>query len=129
VRRASADVFTPAACAASGGRAARDRAPRRDDGGTSRAVRERIRALRRIDFLPADATIARTRISVKDAREGRFGRRGSRATCSASGSRAPVRPRARGARRPPRDCAASPTRFLSGADGWMSDGEDALGQV
>ena len=52
----------------------------------------------------------------------------SRATCNASGSRAPARPRGP-APRSRSGFATSPTRCLSGADGWMFDGEDALGQV
>ena len=51
-----------------------------------------------------------------------------RRTSSASGFRAPGRPhgRARRARQSLRNIAYA---LLSGADGWMFDGEDALGQV
>ena len=49
-------------------------------------------------------------------------------TCSGSGFRAPARPRA-----PTRQSTQSLRNvayaLLSGADGWMFDGEDALGQV
>ena len=50
------------------------------------------------------------------------------ATCSASGFRAPARPRAR-ARRSTTSIRNVAYALLSGADGWMFDGEDALGQV
>ena len=52
----------------------------------------------------------------------------SRPICSGSGSRAPARPRGRAppSRQGLRNVAYA---LLSGADGWMFDGEDALGQV
>jgi len=81
-----------------------------------------------IDFLPADATIGGTSISVRDARAGNFDggvipadlqRQWIQGTGPAS------RPRARTAESI-RNVAYA---LLSGADGWMFDGEDALGQV
>jgi malate synthase len=88
----------------------------------------RFREPERIAFLPPDATIGRTQIRVSDARAGLF-----------DGSEIPkdlqrqwvqgTGPAAR-----PRTQAAESIRnvayaLLSGADGWMFDGEDALGQV
>lgn len=89
---------------------------------------ERARLGRRIDFLDAASTIARTKITVQEAREGRF-----------EGSLIPpdlqrqwVQGTGPGAR--PRSSIDASLRnvayaLLSGADGWMFDGEDALGQI
>jgi malate synthase len=82
----------------------------------------------RIDFLPADAMIGGTTITVADARAGRFD--GAvipddlqRQWIQGTGPAA--RPRARTSESI-RNVAYA---LLSGADGWMFDGEDALGQV
>jgi malate synthase len=88
----------------------------------------RQRDRERIDFLPADAVIGGTTITVHDARAGRFDgavipddlqRQWIQGTGPAT------RPRARTAESI-RNVAYA---LLSGADGWMFDGEDALGQV
>jgi malate synthase len=89
---------------------------------------ERFRNRRRIDFLPADGLIPRTSIRVQDAREGNF-----------EGSEIPADLRRQwiqgtGPATKPRASVRSGLRnvayaLLSGADGWMFDGEDALGQV
>lgn len=90
--------------------------------------RARFGARRRIDFLDPEVLIPRTNLRVGDARAGKF-----------SGSEIPpdlerqwiqgtgpaTRPRA-GADDSLRNIAYA---LLSGADGWMFDGEDALGQV
>ena len=91
-----------------------------------RAARARDR--QRIEFLDPDARIARTRLTVQEARDGAF-----------DGSDIPhdlqrqwiqgTGPAAR-----PRSSIEQSIRsvayaLLSGADGWMFDGEDALGQV
>ncbi len=83
---------------------------------------------RRIDFLPADGLIPRTSISVQDARDGSF-----------DGSDIPADLRRQwiqgtGPATKPHASIRSGLRnvayaLLSGADGWMFDGEDALGQV
>ena len=82
----------------------------------------------RIAFLPADATISGTSIAVRDARAGYFDggvlpddlqRQWIQGTGPAA------RPRAETAESI-RNVAYA---LLSGADGWMFDGEDALGQV
>ncbi len=97
---------------------------------TARIARRTRRARDRqpIAFLDPASTIARTSITVQDAREGRF-----------SGSAIPAdlqRQWVQGtgpAARPhvPIDRSIRNVAYalLSGADGWMFDGEDALGQV
>jgi malate synthase len=97
---------------------------------TSRLTRRRLRCERRepISFLgPAD-TIARTSIRVQDARDGKF-----------DGSDIPedlkrqwIQGTGPGAK--PKSSLEKGIRnvayaLLSGADGWMFDGEDALGQL
>jgi malate synthase len=88
----------------------------------------RQREHQRIDFLPENATIGGTTITVRDARAGHFNgavipddlqRQWIQGTGPAS------RPRANTADSI-RNVAYA---LLSGADGWMFDGEDALGQV
>ena len=92
-----------------------------------RAARARNR--QRITFLDPEASIPRTRIRVQDARDGKFvGSDIPRGPAGASGFRAPARPPSPNAPWRPsiRNVAHA---LLSGADGWMFDGEDALGQV
>ncbi len=89
---------------------------------------ERTRAGKRIEFLDPDSVIPRTQLTVRDAREGRF-----------AGSEIPPDLRRQwvqgtGPATKPRASLESGLRnvayaLLSGADGWMFDGEDALGQV
>ena len=89
---------------------------------------DRIRHHTRIEFLPPDSLIPRTSIRVQDARDGNF-----------EGSEIPPDLRCQwiqgtGPATKPQATAASGLRnaayaLLSGADGWMFDGEDALGQV
>ncbi len=91
-----------------------------------RAARARDR--QRIAFLDPDALIPRTQIRVQDARDGRF-----------TGSEIPPDLQRQwiqgtGPAAKPRSTVASSIRniahaLLSGADGWMFDGEDALGQL
>jgi malate synthase len=81
-----------------------------------------------IGFLPDDATIAGTSLTVRDARAGNFAggaipRDLERQWIQGTGPAA--RPRA-GTAESIRNVAYA---LLSGADGWMFDGEDALGQV
>ncbi len=88
----------------------------------------RFRDHEKIQFLDADSLIPRTEIKVSDAREGRF--RGSeipgdlqrqwiQGTGPAAKPNAPVESSIRNVA----------YALLSGADGWMFDGEDALGQI
>ena len=89
---------------------------------------QRFRDRERIQFLEADSYIPRTRIRVSDAREGRF-----------HGSAIPPDLQRQwiqgtGPAAKPGATVESSIRnvayaLLSGADGWMFDGEDALGQI
>jgi len=89
---------------------------------------ERIRTRETIGFLDPEGLIPRTGIRVRDAREGRF-----------SGGEIPPDLQRQwiqgtGPATKPRSSVESGLRnvayaLLSGADGWMFDGEDALGQV
>ena len=123
-----ADVYTPLAL-----EALRTLAPlnrERIDLMQRRLERRRARALerRRIEFLDPGALIGRTTIRVADARAGRF--RGSE--IPADLERQWIQGTGPGAKpggsieRSIRNVAYA---LLSGADGWMFDGEDALGQV
>jgi malate synthase len=88
----------------------------------------RAKGRERIGFLDPEAMIGRTNIKVKDAREGNF-----------EGSEIPPDLQRQwiqgtGPATKPRSTIESSLRnaayaLLSGADGWMFDGEDALGQV
>jgi len=89
---------------------------------------DRARNKQRIGFLDPNATIARTSIKVRDAREGNF-----------VGSEIPqdlrrqwiqgTGPAARPGASVEIGLRNVAYALLSGADGWMFDGEDALGQV
>jgi malate synthase len=95
-----------------------------------RMERRAARAMnrQRIAFLDPDATIGRTRITVADARAGKF-----------AGSDIPADLQRQwiqgtGPATKPHSTIEKSIRnvayaLLSGADGWMFDGEDALGQV
>src|SRR5262249_1201791 len=125
---AYADVFTPEAVAALEALAGFDA-----DRKAVMAARIERRAARacnqqRIAFLDPQSAIARTKIKVRDARAGAFAgseipadlrRQWIQGTGPAAKPRAPVE-------KSIRNVAYA---LLSGADGWMFDGEDALGQV
>jgi malate synthase len=83
---------------------------------------------KKITFLNADSLIPRTRIKVQDARDGKFDgtvipadlqRQWIQGTGPAAKPNAPLENSLRNAA----------YALLSGADGWMFDGEDALGQI
>lgn len=123
-----ADVYTPEALAAIAAVASLD-ADRRElmDARTQRRL-ARARNNERIDFLQPDALIGRTKIKVQDARDGNFAgseipadlqRQWIQGTGPAARPNTPVE-------KAIRNVAYA---LLSGADGWMFDGEDALGQV
>jgi malate synthase len=122
------DVYTTAARTALAALAPLNRDRRRIM--TERSTRRSQRALqgRRLGFLEPDALIPRTDLRVRDAREGRF--TGSEIPADLErqwiqGTGPATRPRAT-AESGLRNVAYA---LLSGADGWMFDGEDALGQV
>jgi len=128
IRERYPDVYTPQALAAIEALAPfnRDRLAVMDARSARRAARARAR--KRIEFLDPDALIPRTQIRVGDARQGNF-----------AGGEIPedlerqwIQGTGPGTR--PRVATAEGLRnvayaLLSGADGWMFDGEDALGQV
>jgi malate synthase len=89
---------------------------------------ERQKSNMRVTFLDAHATIARTNIKVQDARDGKFEgsaippdlqRQWIQGTGPAAKPNAPIESSIRNVA----------YALLSGADGWMFDGEDALGQI
>jgi len=128
VEQPYADVFTPQVRAALVAleRFESDRRSVMEGRTQRRAARARDR--RRIAFLDHDTTIPRTTITVRDARRGAFV--GSEIPPDLQrqwiqGTGPAARPHASlelGLRNPA-------YALLSGADGWMFDGEDALGQV
>ncbi len=123
-----ADVYTPEAVAALEALAAFD-ADRKAVMATRIGRRAaRARNQQRIAFLDPEGTIARTGIKVRDARDGAFAgseipsdlhRQWIQGTGPAAKPDSPVD-------KSIRNVAYA---LLSGADGWMFDGEDALGQV
>jgi malate synthase len=128
LREVYADVYTPAVLDALAALAPMDRDRR--EVMAARLARHRRRARERepITFLDAGSTIARTRLTVQAARDGRFDgaevppdlrRQWIQGTGPAAKPRAEVRTSIRNVA----------YALLSGADGWMFDGEDALGQV
>ena len=97
---------------------------------TQRIARRADRARERkpIEFLPEDAIIDGTSITVADARAGRF----EGAVIPHDLQRQWIQ--GTGPATKPRSTTASGLRnvayaMLSGADGWMFDGEDAVGQI
>jgi malate synthase len=89
---------------------------------------ERIRNRQRIAFLDPNTLIARTNIRVKDARDGNFD--GSEIPPDLQrqwiqGTGPATKPHAS----PKSGLRNVAYALLSGADGWMFDGEDALGQI
>ncbi|MBW3671821.1 MAG: malate synthase, partial [Acidobacteria bacterium] len=122
------DVYTPEALAALEALASFDQ-DRKDLMRRRIGLRaERASSKRRIDFLDPDSKIPRTDITVRDAREGNF--IGSEIPHDLQrqwiqGTGPATRPRA-ASEEGLRNVAYA---LLSGADGWMFDGEDALGQV
>ncbi len=89
---------------------------------------DRLTEKRRIDFLRPDTQVGRTGLSARDARAGHFvggavphdlQRQWVQGTGPAAKPNAPIESSLRNVA----------YALLSGADGWMFDGEDALGQV
>jgi malate synthase len=128
VEREYADVLTRGAKAAMAALAGYNHDRRVLMDARTRRRAERARKHTRIDFLDEDALIGRTDISVRDARAGNFigseippdlRRQWIQGTGPGAKPRAPLEQSIRNVA----------YALLSGADGWMFDGEDALGQV
>jgi malate synthase len=121
------DVYTPAALEALQALAAVEGERREVMEARMRRRRERASAGRRIGFLAPDSTIPRTSIGVRAAREGRF----SGGDIPEALQRQWIQGTGPGAK-PGASLRASIRNVAyalhSGADGWMFDGEDALGQ-
>jgi malate synthase len=122
------DVYTPEALAALRALAPFDRDVKSVMRSRIDRRRARFREKKRIAFLDPDATIGRTSIKVRDARAGDFEgteiphdlqRQWIQGTGPAAKPGVPLE-------RSIRNVAYA---LLSGADGWMFDGEDALGQT
>jgi malate synthase len=128
LENAYADVFTTQAVAALEALAGLDADRKALMAARIEARAARARNRQRLTFLDPQATIGRTRILVQDARAGRF-----------IGSAIPTdlqRQWIQGTGPAAKPNAAVETSIrnvayalLSGADGWMFDGEDALGQI
>lgn len=89
---------------------------------------DRQQQKKRINFLDPESSILRTKIKVKDARDGKF----EGAIIPADLQRQWIQGTGPAAK--PNAALESSIRnvayaLLSGADGWMFDGEDALGQI
>jgi malate synthase len=128
LENAYADVFTPEAVAALEALAELDADRKAVMAARIERRAARARDEQRIAFLDPQATIARTKLKVQDARAGAFlgseipndlRRQWIQGTGPAAKPQAPVE-------KSIRNVAYA---LLSGADGWMFDGEDALGQV
>jgi malate synthase len=122
------DVYTPAALEALKALASHDGERKALMNARIARRAERARTGTRIDFLAPDDRIPRTSITVRDARAATFEgteiprdlqRQWIQGTGPAAKPNAPVD-------KSIRNVAYA---LLSGADGWMFDGEDALGQV
>lgn len=128
IRERYADLFTPRTLAALEALAPLNRDRLELMAGRTLRRAERAGDGRGIGFLDPDALIPRTRIRVSDARAGNFD--GGEIPPDLQrqwiqGTGPATRPRA-SAEQGLRNVAYA---LLSGADGWMFDGEDALGQV
>src|SRR5262249_38827845 len=128
LQSAYADVFTPDAVAALEALADFDADRKALMAARIERRAARARNRQRIAFLDPQATIARTKIKAQDARAGAFigseiprdlQRQWIQGTGPAAKPNAPVETSIRNVA----------YALLSGADGWMFDGEDALGQI
>jgi malate synthase len=122
------DVLTPAALAAIGVLAPFDTDRRALMAARTARRRERFQDRRHITFLDPSSPIGKAGLTARDAREGRFQgsdippdlqRQWIQGTGPAARPRTPTTESLRNVA----------YALLSGADGWMFDGEDALGQV
>src|SRR6516164_9858810 len=122
------DVFTDEAIAALNALAHLDKDRKQLMAARIERRAARFKSKERIGFLDPSATIARTNIKVQDARDGNFvgteipkdlQRQWIQGTGPAAKPNSPLD-------KSIRNIAYA---LLSGADGWMFDGEDALGQI
>src|SRR6266850_8514195 len=122
------DVFTGEAVAALEALCGLDKDRKAVMAGRIERRAARFRNKERIKFLDPSATIARTKIKVQDARDGNFvgseiphdlQRQWIQGTGPAAKPNSPID-------KSIRNIAYA---LLSNADGWMFDGEDALGQI
>jgi len=128
LKQSYADVYTDDALAALGALAPLNRDRRELMAARTERRRRRFENRERLAFLDQDSLIPRTQIKVQDARDGNF-----------DGAEIPDDLKRQwiqgtGPATKPRSSVASGIRnvayaLLSGADGWMFDGEDALGQT
>ncbi|MCC7415941.1 MAG: malate synthase [Acidobacteria bacterium] len=128
LERSHADVLTPEATSALDALAEFDGDRRSVMAARIQRRLDRARDRRKIAFLDPGSLIPRTRITVQEARDGAF-----------AGSEIPAdlrRQWIQGTGPAAKPNAATPSSIrnvayglLSGADGWMFDGEDALGQL
>jgi malate synthase len=128
VLQAYSDVFTPTALSAVATLAPFNRDRREIMAGRMSRRRERARSGIPISFLEPNALIPRTGIRVQDARDGNF------TGCDIPADLRRQWIQGTGPATRPRSTTEVGLRnvayaLLSGADGWMFDGEDALGQV
>jgi malate synthase len=128
LQTAYADVLTPEVVTALEELAPLDEDRKRVMSGRMDRRTARARKRQRIEFLDPESFIPGTRIKVQDARDGAFvgsdipadlQRQWIQGTGPAARPNAPVATSIRNVA----------YALLSGADGWMFDGEDALGQV
>jgi isocitrate lyase len=128
LQSAYSDVYTPEALAALEALAAFNQHQKQLMAARIERRLRRFRDREPIRFLKADALIPGTQLKVRDAREGRFTgseipadlqRQWIQGTGPAAKPNAPVESSIRNVA----------YALLSGADGWMFDGEDALGQI
>ncbi len=128
LQTAYADVLTPSALAALAALASFNADQKELMAKRMRRRLNRAQHQEKIGFLEEDSLIPRTQIKVRDARDGNFlgseippdlQRQWIQGTGPAAKPHAPIESSIRNVA----------YALLSGADGWMFDGEDALGQV
>jgi malate synthase len=128
LREAYSDVYTPAVLEALAALAPLNRDVREVMAARIERRRRRAHNRERITFLGPDSTIPRTKLTVHDARDGQFDGAPIPADLERQwiqGTGPGAKPRSE-VKRSIRNVAHA---LLSGADGWMFDGEDAMGQV
>ena len=128
LREAYSDVYTPMVLEALAALAPLNRDVREVMAARLERRRRRARNRERITFLDPTSVIPRTKLTVQEARDGQF----DGAAIPADLQRQWIQGTGPGAK--PRSEVKSSIRnvahaLLSGADGWMFDGEDAMGQV